>query len=188
MRGRMRFVATKLQEGEAVYDLTDSNNFRIHDPDGRRYLHVLCGLEVREIPDGWTARLSGNGAMTVRGGEDSRFRASLTASADQGYTYEYWASPRRRGQFIETTFGGAPALVARFGSRRVYRIFSRRRQIVMNVRNATAADMALLELCIKPGLMEVPEPWPAEAPPPRKPEESEPDAPEDGEHPDGDKR
>jgi transglutaminase-like putative cysteine protease len=189
VRGRMRFIATKIQEGEAIYDLSDSNKHRIHDPEGRRYLHVLCGLEIREIPDGWSASLSGTGSMTVRGGEVSTFRAGLTASADQGYTYEYWASPRRRGQFLETTFGGAPALVARFGNRRIYRIFSRRRQVVMNVHGASTDDLAKLERCLKPGLVEVPAPWPETAPPKPSVGDKEPDAAEDppqGDEPDRD--
>ena len=185
VRGRMRFVATKLQEGDAVYDLTDASKYRIHDAEGRRYLHALCGLEIREIPDGWSASLSGNGNMTIRGGGESKLHASLTAVADQGYTYEYFASPRRRGKYVETTFGGAPALVARLANRRHYRIFSRRRRITMSVRNAGVADMALLERCLKPGLMEVPEPWPVEAPPRKTKDTSEGAAP-DPDDPDDD--
>ena len=49
--------------------------------DDRRYVHVLAGLEARDVPRDWVVRLSGGGRMLVRGAD---FRVEIRASADQG--------------------------------------------------------------------------------------------------------
>lgn len=174
-RGRMRFVATSVGEGEADYDLTDDDGLRIHDKLKRRYIHVLSGLEMRAVPEGWQVSLSGSGSMRVRTPEG--MIATLRASADQGYTYEYWNQPGRIGGFVPTTFGRAPALVTRSGNGddRAYRIFSRRRAIYLRVRGATTAGLAQLERCLTPGLQAVPTPW-HEPHPIEKQAEAEPEA------------
>lgn len=101
-RGRLRFVATRIVEGEDDYDLRDSESWRIHDEAERRYVHVLAGLEARDVPRDWVVRLSGHGRMLVRG---EGFRAEIRASADQGMQLHQLEMGGVRG-----TFADAPSI------------------------------------------------------------------------------
>ena len=51
--GRLRILTRRLEEGRAAFDLGDESRHRIYDREGRRYLHVLAGLEARDVPADW---------------------------------------------------------------------------------------------------------------------------------------
>lgn len=177
--GRMRFVATRIEEGQAVLDLSDPAARRLRDDEGRNYLSVLTGLEAREVPEDWRVLLDGGGGMNVTG---PGLSAVIRASADQGMNVDSMAGSLR-GQGIETTFGGAPALLLPQGTVRYYLVFSRRRIVQVIVSRGDAEQIARLEQVIGPTFRPEPLPWPVakdEVEPPDAPAEPVP-APESGE-------
>lgn len=154
LRGRMRFVSTRIEEGEQAYDLTDPRHHRIYDPDAGRFVHVLAGLEARNVPSDWRVQLTGGRGMSISG---DGFSAQLTAQGDQGYMID---SVRRSGGAINTRFGGASALLTTTGNPRRYMIFSRRRVMSLQVHGADSTTLAMLEKCLAPTFAEVPPAWP----------------------------
>ncbi|MDA1195112.1 MAG: transglutaminase-like domain-containing protein [Planctomycetota bacterium] len=142
--GRLRILVTRVEEGAAGYDLADPEAHRIYDVKGRRFVHVLCGLEARGVPEDWSVTLSDDRSMRVRG---PSFTSQISASADQGADIESVARffPGKR-----TTFAGAPALVRANGSSRTLLVFSRRRMIQMTVSGADGEALAALEGVLAP--------------------------------------
>ena len=157
IRGRLRIMTTRIEEGKAAYDLTDPRTYRRHDAKGKRYLHVLAGLEARDVPDDWTVRLSGDNRMQIRGPD---FSANLIAVADQGGDID---SHGRYSSGRRTTFGGAPALRHGAGSANVYEVFSRRRIIRVVIQGADPETIGKIEKVLAP-TFEVPAPaWETKA-------------------------
>jgi hypothetical protein len=167
-RGRLRIVATRVEEGKAAFDLTDVGGHRIAQPDKRRYVHVLAGIEARDVPEGWTVRLSRHNVMMVHG---AGFSAQIGAWADQGETLD------TIGRFFRgsrSTFAGVPALLRRSGSTRMYWLFSRRRRIQVLVGGGNDQTLADLERMLAPTFAVPARAWPteeAEAKPPSKAKE-----------------
>lgn len=155
---RIRIVTTRLEEGPAGFDLLDEDQHRIYDAAGRRYLHVLVGLEARDVPEDWQVELSHDRVMRIRG---PAFQAQLVAQADQGSDID---SLGRGSRGTRTTFAGAPALLRQSGPTRAYLVFSRRRILQVRVSDATPEDVAALERVLAPTFADPPLPWHAPAP------------------------
>ena len=148
VRGRLRIVTTHLDEGAASFDLTDPDRHRIYDPEGRRYIHVLAGLEARDVPEGWTVDLGDDRVLRIRG---DGFSAQLTASADQGEDID---SVGRYFPGTRTTFAGAPALLRKVGATRMYLVHSRRRLIQLAIAGASGETLTQLEAVLGPTFAE----------------------------------
>ena len=146
-RGRMRILTTRVEEGDAAFDLADPSAHRIYDRAGRRYVHVLCGLEARDVPEDWTVTMSDDRRMRVRG---PGFSVTLSASADQGSDME---SVKRYFPGKATTFAGAPALTRDTGASRMFLVFSRRRVIQMFVSGGDDELLARLEKVLAPSFV-----------------------------------
>ncbi len=155
VRGRLRMVTTRIEEGKAGFALSDPNGHRIADKPGRRYLHVLAGLEARDVPADWTVRLSRDNVMMLHG---PGFSAQLSAWADQGDSMDTVARYFGRGR---STFAGVPALLRKSGSTRMYWLFNRRRRIQLLVGGADDATLATLERVLAPTFAEPVLAWPA---------------------------
>ena len=121
VRGRLRIETTRVEEGKAAFDLSDVGGHRIADKAAGRYVHVLAGLEARDVPADWTVQLSQDNVMLIRG---PGFAAQVGAWADQGDTLDT-VGRYFRGE--ESAFAGVPALVRSTGTTRLYWLFSRRR-------------------------------------------------------------
>ncbi|MDJ0973529.1 MAG: transglutaminase domain-containing protein [Planctomycetota bacterium] len=155
IQDRIRFVSRRIEEGKASYDLTNDDDWRRYDPENGRYVHVLAGLEAREVPSSWRVQFSGSGFMRIRGDD---FEAQVSAYADQGQTLEMLK--RRFGpRAVETTFAGAEGIVQSRGGARFYLLHSRRRIVQMQVRSGDADALAMLEKVLRPTFAETPPAW-----------------------------
>jgi transglutaminase-like putative cysteine protease len=165
--GRLRIVTTRVEEGAASYDLSDPANHRIYDPANHRYNHVLAGLEARDVPEDWRVELSADRRMMIRG---SGFMAGLQAGADQGADIDSIVShfPGTR-----TTFAGAPALLRKVRTTRIYLIFSRRRMVHLSVSGADDGELEQLEKVLAATFTEPPLAWDPVAPAAPAPKEDE---------------
>ncbi|MDF1700301.1 MAG: transglutaminase domain-containing protein [Planctomycetota bacterium] len=143
-RGRIRILTRRIEEGKAAFDLADPSGHRIYDREGRRYLHVLAGLEAREVPADWRVTLSDDREMRIRGPD---FSAQLKASADQGSDRE---GVRRYFPGKVTTWAGAPAIIRKTGSARMILLFSRRRVIQLSISGGNAEVLTQLETVLAP--------------------------------------
>lgn len=148
IQDRIRFVSQRIEEGKASYDLTDATTWRRYDKENGRYLHVLAGLEARDVPADWRVQLSGSNQMRVSG---SGMTAELNAGADQGTTLDRFLK-NGGGRWVSTTYGGAPAVVMKSGSQRFYLIHSRRRLIQLRITGGDADSQAMLEKVLRPGI------------------------------------
>ncbi|MDJ0522718.1 MAG: transglutaminase domain-containing protein [Planctomycetota bacterium] len=157
-RGRLRIETTRIEEGRAAFDLADASAHRISRPEQRRYLHVLAGIEARDVPAGWTVRLSRDNMMTIRG---PGFTARLGAWGDQGADLET-AARYFRGD--RTTFAGVPALLRQSGSTRIYTLFSRRRRVQVYVGGGDDQVLGTLERVLAPTFAEPALAWPPDKP------------------------
>lgn len=137
--GRMRLVGTQVEEDGQVFDLTDPTRHFLHEPERRRWLHVLCGIEAVGLPDGWKASMGGASSVLF---QKEGFSASVNAYADQGATLEEVG-----GQ--NGTFAGHPALRYQSGERIVIMVHARRRLIRLAARGS-AEDLATLEAALAP--------------------------------------
>lgn len=155
IQDRIRFVSTRIEEGDAAYDLADDDDWRRYDPENGRYVHVLAGLEAREVPSTWRVQLSGSGSMRIRG---EGIQAQLAAYADQGQTLEML-----KGRFgpraVTTTFAGAEGIVQRRGNARFYLLHSRRRIVQLQVSADDTDALAMLEKVLRPTFAETPPAW-----------------------------
>ena len=146
--GRMRILTRRIEEGKAAFDLSDANKHRIRDVAGRRFVHVLAGLEARAVPDDWSVTLDGDRRMSVRG---PKFSAQLSASADQGSDL---TSVKAYFPGTETTFAGAPAVARNTGASRMILVFSRRRVIQIFLNGGDDGVVAELERVLAPSFVE----------------------------------
>lgn len=129
-RGRLRFVATRVEEGDDKVDLGGPETWTTVDAASGRARHHLAGIEVRGAPDGWAVTLTGDGSCSVRvpGGA----LVAVRAMADQG-TRTLERLDRFVGAGTETTFAGAPALRSDARARRDWWVLSRRRIVHVQV-------------------------------------------------------
>jgi transglutaminase-like putative cysteine protease len=141
-QGRMRFVATRIEEGSDAYDLTDEDSYRISDRKAGRFVHVLAGIELKGVPEDWDVDLLADAQVRVHG---PGLQAEMQAFADQGATLEEIQQVGKR-----TTFAGAPAKVMRVGDIRTYLIHSRRRFLRVRVHTADDDVLAHLEKVLAP--------------------------------------
>ena len=155
IEGRVRFRATGIQEGAARYDLTDERRHHLSSPDGKSVINVLSGLEVRNLPKGWSATPSHAHRMTVRG---PGIRADLYARADQGGNLSeisfYGRNNKRR------TFAGVPAYIATSSHRLRIQLHSRRRLVQIVIRDGDEDDVATLERVLAACIQDPPLAWP----------------------------
>jgi len=165
--GRMRFVVTRLEEGEATYDLGDPAKHRIHDREGRRYLHALAGLEAHDVPESWRVVLEDASGMRLLG---PGLRASVVVGADQGQGPDS-VDARMRGLGVETTFAGAPALLFKQGDVRYYILFTRRRVARIAIQEGDPENLATLERVLAASFAPTPPPWEAVAEKAKDPQE-----------------
>jgi hypothetical protein len=133
--GRMRFVATELQEGDRTYDLRDPKRHRVHDKDAGRYTHALAGIELKDVPPSWDVRLTGNASVSITAPGMS---ATLRISADQGYGLERFGG-------ANGTYGRAQARVVMSGKRGHVYAHSRRRLLQLTINGGTQIQKLTLE-------------------------------------------
>ncbi|MHC5011294.1 MAG: transglutaminase-like domain-containing protein [Planctomycetota bacterium] len=129
-RGRMRFVATRIEEGDDAYDLTDPEGWHVHDAEAGRYVHVLAGIEARDVPRDWIVRMTGHNRAMIRA-ED--LRVDLRLDADQGHTLDDFGGG-------DVTFAGVPARRVPMSTGIVYLLHSRRRLVQMQIRSEFLED------------------------------------------------
>lgn len=169
-RGRMRFVATRIAEGEQDWDLTDPARWHLHDRDNEYCAHVLAGIETRNVPRDWVVRMMGTSQCRVRA---EGFSVEVRASADQGMTLDQWGG-------ATGTFAGAPARRIELPGRGVaFLVHSRRRVIQVLLRSESPDEVLprveeVFAATFAPRAMAPPDP--------KEPEEGPVDepAPEDG--------
>ena len=148
VRGRLRIVTTRLEEGEAAFDLTDTERHRLTDESGGRYLHVLSGLEARDVPEDWTVQLRRENMLMIYG---KGFSVQVRASADQGADIDSFG---RHFSGTKTSFAGAPALLRKIRSgnseTRMYHVFSRRRHVLVMIGGGDSQLIGRLEKVLAP--------------------------------------
>ncbi len=136
-RGRMRFVTTRLEEGDDRVDFRGPETWVEVDEAKRRARHHLLGIELRDWPDGWTVKLSPEGGCHVTTPQGSIF---LRVMADQGMR-----GPRLRGMLPgegrPTTFAGADGYAIVRGGSMQLALGSRRRMVFVHL-NASGDDGA----------------------------------------------
>jgi hypothetical protein len=139
--GRIALRCTRLEEDGVLFDLDpDDPDQSLEGTDAERwFLHVASGIELRGLPEGWTA-LATRGNVVVRG---PGLMATLDASADQGQELEMPKEMRR-------TFAGRPALVFGDGEQRNVLLQSRRRILQLRLRVKDEASVAVLERALEP--------------------------------------
>jgi transglutaminase-like putative cysteine protease len=147
-RGRLRFVVTRLEEGEESVDLEDEDDWYLHDRESGRYRHALAGIELRDVPRDWVVRVVGNNRAVVRAPD---LTVTVRADADQGFTLEQFGG-------ANATFGGLPARKIELGTRGVaYMLHSRRRLMQILVQTQDVAKMLpLVEAALAPTFADPP--------------------------------
>ncbi len=168
IRGRARLVSTalvpapdELEPGapEAL-DLREPATLRVADVAARRWSHRLCGLEVRDLPEGWTVQLQPTSSAALRGPGGAS--ASVSIQADQGSTLE------DLGAGANGTFAGHPAFVLEQGERMATVFVHSRRRFVRVLLRGDALARAAVERALAP-TFGPPQAVPAEPPPPAEP-------------------
>lgn len=166
IQGRLAIRTRRVEEGEAAYDVDDMASHRLQDKEGRRWLHVLCGLEAHGVPEAWSVSLSGAQRMKVSA---PGLQADIVAFATQGNELDDLDGGSSKG--LRTTFCGVPALLRSFPTMLMYQVTSRGRIVQIVVRttggnaedgNASAPepqDLAQLELCLQPTFAEPAKPF-----------------------------
>jgi len=145
--GRLRILTTHVEEGGDSYDLRDPSKHLLFDHENRRYVHVLAGIEARDVPKDWSVTVLRHNMMQLRA---EGLNAQIVAHADQGADL---ASLRRRmgnQPIVETTFGESPALVLRRGGMRYYIIHARRRVVSLQIMEGSTQLIAQLEKVLAP--------------------------------------
>lgn len=137
-RGRMRFVTTRLEEGDDRVDFRGPETWVEVDGEARRARHHLLGIEARGWPDGWRVTMSPEGGCHMATPLGS---VHVRVIADQGIR-----GPRIRGMVpgggSPTTFAGAEGYGAADGGTAHVSVGSRRRivTILLNADAAAGAD------------------------------------------------
>lgn len=149
--GRMRLVSTRVEEGDAAYDLRSPAGHRLEDEARRRFLNVLCGLEAIDVPADWSVGMPGDSRMILR---TPRLRVDMVAMADQGMDIAERSG--HAGSVLTTQFGGAPTLMMHVGdAMAVYETFSRGRLVRTLIQAAdggkvSPGDVAQIEYVLAP--------------------------------------
>jgi transglutaminase-like putative cysteine protease len=144
--GRMRYVATRIVEGDDDYDLREQESWTLEDPPKGRYVHVLAGFELRDVPRDWIVRMTGANRCWIRA---DGLRAVLAASADQGQSFE--------GMEPTATFAGAPAIRMEVRGDVRLLLHSRRRIVEVQLQGERVADLLpTLERVLAPTFAERP--------------------------------
>jgi hypothetical protein len=143
VQGRLRFVATRVEEGDDAYDLSDDpSTWYVHDRAAGRYVHVLAGIELRDVPRLWIVRMSGDARCSVRA---EGLRGEIAVFADQGHVLGDLGGP-----WEETTFAGVPARALRAGDQRHLLVHSRRRFVRVQVDADDPESFEALERYLAP--------------------------------------
>ena len=158
-QGRISLTGISLDEGTDHVDLTDTESFRRFDAERRVAYDRLSGIDLRDIPAGWTVTF-GDGVVSVDADDGKGVR--IQVQADQGRrTPAQLRSGMGGGR--PGTFAGRPAIVGRGGANRVVLVSSRKRTVFVQILAGTAspeAFLATVEKMIAPTFAE-----PAVAPP-----------------------
>lgn len=175
-RGRMRFVTTRLEEGDDAVDLTDGDSLRRFDAAAGRAVHALAGIDVRGLPEGARVRLNGDGNVQITVPEGT---ISLRALADQGQ--RGLEQLQRISDGEPGTFAGQPCVSQSMGTRLHVLVSSRRRIVILDLRARDDADALrrVAETLLAATFTERPQAPapPAPAPAPPAPAPATPDAP-----------
>jgi transglutaminase-like putative cysteine protease len=150
--GRMRFVTTHVEEGGDAYDVGGPETWVRNDDEARRYVHVLAGLEARDVPPLWVVRMAETNRAEFRA---EGVRAQLFARADQGQRLEQVGEPN-------ATFAGVPAIRQVADDGVLYVVHSRRRFLWLRVQAEDVAPAVdALEKMLAPTFAPRPGPPPA---------------------------
>ncbi len=126
-RGRLSFRGLSLTEGDDVVDLRDEASLRRFDPTTRRAVDRLAGLDLRDLPEGWTVSFAREDWTIVTAGDAGTVRIRVVA--DQGQR-----TPAQLGRIFGDqtgTFAGRPAAVMEgFGSV-TYGVGTRKRILIL---------------------------------------------------------
>jgi transglutaminase-like putative cysteine protease len=139
-RGRMRFVTTRVEEGDDLVDLAGPETWTSVDETTRRARHHLLGIEARGWPDGWTVTMAGQGGCRL---ETPHGTVTVGAMADQGMRGDRLRMMSGMGG-ATTTFAGAQAFESSRGTTRHLVVGSRRRivQVMLDPEGDTSAARA----------------------------------------------
>ena len=139
--GRMRLVTTGVEEGGRRFDLSDPSKYFLKDEQARRWNHVLCGVELEGLPEGWRVQMVGPTMVMV---QKERFTGGIQVYADQGADLEDMGG-------ANGTFGGHPCFRQSSNDHHTILLHSRRRILRITARGVPA-DLALLEQALAPTL------------------------------------
>jgi hypothetical protein len=145
--GRITLEVKRIEEDGVVFDLSPSGPNVKEGGEGsaRWWLHVPSGIEARELPEGWSMKLTkGDDGVVVRG---PGVTVNLSAQADQGRRLDNLEAER-------TTFAGVPAVSMEQGFGRTWVVHSRRRLVIVQARTQDADKIAVLEQVLAPTFAE----------------------------------
>ncbi len=139
-RGRMRFVTTRVEEGDDRVDFAGPETWTSVDETGRRARHHLLGLEARGWPDGWEVRMAGQGGCLLTTPHGT---VAVHAMADQGIRGDRLRTMSGSGGRA-TTFAGVPGFAGTRAGREHVVVGSRRRivQVTLTPEGESAAARA----------------------------------------------
>lgn len=154
-QGRLRFVTTRVEEGDDLVDLAGPETWTSVDETARRARHHLLGLEARGWPEGWKVVATASRGLRLSTPKGS---VTVTASADQGLRGDVFLRRFR----VASSFCGQPASVSMRGTTTRVTVSSRRRlvEVVYEAPRGGAADFAalrpVLERVLAPTFTHVP--------------------------------
>ena len=139
--GRISLRARRVEEDGVVLELDpdDDDQVLTGEKPERWFLHPASGIELRGLPEGWSAQAA-RGSVVVRG---PGLFATIQASADQGQRLETFAG-------ASGTFAGRPALSFGEGAMRNVMLQSRRRILQIQLRVKDEASVAVFERALAP--------------------------------------
>lgn len=139
--GRISLRALRVEEDGVVLQLDpdDGDHVLTGETPERWFLHPSTGIELRGLPEGWSAQAA-RGSVVVRG---PGLFATIHATADQGQLLETFAG-------ASSTFAGRPALSFGEGAMRNVMLQSRRRILQLQLRVKDEASVAVFERVFAP--------------------------------------
>jgi hypothetical protein len=129
--GRMRFVTRTVEEAGRTWEVSDDpTTWTVHDREAGHYVHVLAGIEAKDVPKGWVVLMTGVDRAFVRA---EGLRMEMRVRADQGMRLEAFGEP-------DGTFAGLPARKIAMSGGAVYLVHSRRRIFQIQVQADKPAE------------------------------------------------
>jgi hypothetical protein len=149
-RGRMTLVATRLEEGKEVVDLTDEAAWRTVDEEKRRAEDRLTGVVLEGWPEGWSVSFDEEGTANVSA---PGLEAQVFARADQGHRRPERMRREAGPAVEEALYAGRPAVSSQRSGARTVLVSHRRMRFLVQGRvrgEEGAASWKRLEQVLAP--------------------------------------